>query len=1182
MVSLLVQHRTMETMLSILHCGHRFEALTQEIVLSRIANCELDSDEDALKFPWHMSHLQPPAVERAVCSARAWREITARGLWMLNGAISHKALGSMFVSLGGLPHVLSIANSYPNVVSHRYGCGLVLQQLCKSQLLHEVIAAGGDQLPQTMTTLQRLMENSSTDIKQGVASAYYCGLSFVPFLRQFDADNCIAGLAKELKLALGMQGNSAVLLPADQRPVEIDMFVNKNSHLINMYLRAMFVYLGSHLLQLGIVLLRRNRSIIGGGGADRLASLAGDSQFLPRDDNSLENIIAALNQPDELLEAQNIPSGEQLNTNGTGECLATSLISPEQWKPFRTLVDDHRMHELLLLIVHTFETHRKRDVRMSALNVLYVLSVAPCARIPIAECFIESPDSVDAFRSPAGTSPQKHRGMKVLLQVTEESDLTSKEGVLANVKALNVMALLMLPPLSVVSGHTLATFDRVTGAGGAVVAPAAAASSVADAAASYATICSLFRACDGVKTLLALKLPSADAGTDLSSMMPLHFHMFAAQAFIFSSLRYFGDTQQLFSVLGVRKLAVDLQHHFRQFRQQTATDAALEPLTVRTFMNNCLSLATGLTGQGKSSGEATNRRPNGDAEGVAAGFDAESQERQFVIEHAHLDYNKDSLLELIARHLQSEGLVQAADILRREADLPQAPAASLPRTTVAPPIATPTTVIPPSTPANRASEFPRGSSPLLVAPASRSSVAPTSQAPVPSAPTTTSASLDGIIRSYLRQTQEACPRPIATLPKIDLLRSEPVVGFDYSMGMEGPKMGYRGVTPQPTSLSNRLLNRKLGLDAWNKSIPLHARQIHRNRLPMYDLRNTSNDDFDIAVVDFCDFGESLVAGGTDGTIVIFSHLERGVIKETHYSSDDNEIMFMDISPDCSMFLVVNRDGDGKLLRRESLSSPSLINFATACAAVFSPTCAKIAATLETDDIQVLDTCTGGQLDLLTGMEGAAGNHLNVGVFDPTGTLVLNHGTLFDLRQPKRPVFRFDCMSEHFSGIFHPNGLQTVVDGNLWDLRTMSTVQSCAALLNSLPQYGRIGSHFYAPVINTEASRPLGIVNVVDSSTLSTVTTFQLDAHLETFALDVFSEASFATVNECADADKMLRVYQIGRHGEIQVAARQLTVPQSMEEDDDGDDILDDEEDEFDEDEEDDLFDINLDESDEEA
>ena len=650
-------------------------------------------------------------------------------------------------------------------------------------------------------------------------------------------------------------------------------------------------------------------------------------------------------------------------------------------------------------------------------------------------------------------------------------------------------------------------------------------------------------------------------------------------------------------------------------------------------------------------------------------YDADGQVRQHVIEHAFLDYKKDSLLELIARHLQAEGLVQAADVLRREAELPpeqtqQQSNNNGPLAITANPNATGAVL---STPASAAAggEFPRGSSPLLsaqnhsaavaaagVSPAARLSVAGSAhsghqqqqttqqqQQQQQQAPTN-STTLDGIVRSFLRSAQEACPRPIATLPKIDLLRTQPIVGFDYaggggvagsagaivssgtaviggphsasgygfggvagassgssyyhqyyppasgapstSLGLSAGSYGHgtvRTVAPPPTSLSNRMLCRRLGLRAWDGCLPRHYRQIHRTHFPMYELRNTANDDFDIAVVDFCDYGESVIAAGTDGTIVIFSHTERGSVRETHFLADESETMFMDVSPDCSLITVVNRDGVGKVLRRAALSTPSPYTFTGATAAMFSPLGDRLAATLENDDVNIIDVATGGTTDVLGGMEGAVNNHLNVGVFDITGTLLLNHGTLFDLRQASRPVFRFDCVSEHYSGIYHPNNLSVIVDGNVWDLRTMSTILSCSALHSSLPQYGRAGTHLYAPLINTEASRPLGIVNVVESATMQLVTTIQLDPHLETFALDTYTEGSFATVCECADADKLLKVYQIGRYGDTSLGGggaggRQLRVPQSMEEQED-DDLLGDDDDDLDddddEDEEDDMM-----------
>ena len=79
--------------------------------------------------------------------------------------------------------------------------------------------------------------------------------------------------------------------------------------------------------------------------------------------------------------------------------------------------------------------------------------------------------------------------------------------------------------------------------------------------------------------------------------------------------------------------------------------------------------------------------------------------------------------------------------------------------------------------------------------------------------------------------------------------------------------------------------------------------------------------------------------------------------------------------------------------------------------------------------QVYDTSTG-QL-LLTLGEPASANHYakNVATFNPTDELVLNDGVLWDVRT-KRMIHKFDKFNNFVSGVFHPSGLEIIINSEI--------------------------------------------------------------------------------------------------------------------------------------------------------
>merc|ERR1712202_110134 len=74
-------------------------------------------------------------------------------------------------------------------------------------------------------------------------------------------------------------------------------------------------------------------------------------------------------------------------------------------------------------------------------------------------------------------------------------------------------------------------------------------------------------------------------------------------------------------------------------------------------------------------------------------------------------------------------------------------------------------------------------------------------------------------------------------------------------------------------------------------------------------------------------------------------------------------------------------------------------------------------------------------------------------FDPTDSLILSDGVLWDFRAP-RQLHCFDKLDQTLSDAFHPSGLEIISNTEVWDirtfrlLRTVSEFDRCRVVLNS--------------------------------------------------------------------------------------------------------------------------------------
>ena len=79
--------------------------------------------------------------------------------------------------------------------------------------------------------------------------------------------------------------------------------------------------------------------------------------------------------------------------------------------------------------------------------------------------------------------------------------------------------------------------------------------------------------------------------------------------------------------------------------------------------------------------------------------------------------------------------------------------------------------------------------------------------------------------------------------------------------------------------------------------------------------------------------------------------------------------------------------------------------------------------------QIYDTSTGRRILTLSDPNNCNNYSKNLASFNPTDDLVLNDGVLWDVKG-KRVIHKFDKFNNFVSGVFHPSGLEIIINSEI--------------------------------------------------------------------------------------------------------------------------------------------------------
>uniref|UniRef100_A0A8C7R903 DDB1- and CUL4-associated factor 1 n=1 Tax=Oncorhynchus mykiss TaxID=8022 RepID=A0A8C7R903_ONCMY len=571
-------------------------------------------------------------------------------------------------------------------------------------------------------------------------------------------------------------------------------------------------------------------------------------------------------------------------------------------------------------------------------------------------------------------------------------------------------------------------------------------------------------------------------------------------------------------------------------------------------------------------------------------------QRANVVAQSRISFPEKELLLLIRNHLVAKGLHDTATTLTKEADLPMAilphPSSSaLLPVVVPPPPASPAPALP-RTPrlangvaARLASHGSHPSMPLSVhngspligrivftrerpspcpVPASckkprvlrqKSDYGAFSQSPamkkqldrhLPSPP-----ALDSIITEYLREQHARCKNPVTTCPPFSLFTPH-----------QCPEPKQR--RQAPTNFTSRNTRRVVYPKYGGVDGGCFDRHLIFSRFrPMSVFREADEDESGFMCCAFSARERFLMLGTCTGQLKLYNVFTGQ--EEASYSCHSSAITHLEPSRDGSL-LLTSASWSYPLSALWGMKSVFIMkhSFLDDHYVEFSKLSQDRVIGTKEHIAHIYDIQTGQKTLTLNYPDLANNYKRNCATFNPTDDLVLNDGVLWDVRSA-RAIHKFDKFNMNISGVFHPNGLEVIVNTEIWDLRTFHLLHTVPALDQCRIVFNNNGTVIYGAMLQADddddimemqTKTPFGssfrTFNATDYKPIATI-----DVKRNIFDLCTDTKDCYLAVIENQDSvntDTVCRLYEVGR---------QRLAEEEEDEDDQEDDDQDDDDDDDD-------------------
>nr|XP_039264269.1 DDB1- and CUL4-associated factor 1-like [Styela clava] len=316
----------------------------------------------------------------------------------------------------------------------------------------------------------------------------------------------------------------------------------------------------------------------------------------------------------------------------------------------------------------------------------------------------------------------------------------------------------------------------------------------------------------------------------------------------------------------------------------------------------------------------------------------------------------------------------------------------------------------------------------------------------PSPPT-----LNSIIEENFKHQHARCRNPVATVPEFSLFSQhrcpDPRYRVEASTNVMKRLVSREGICPRWGGIGGEVCDRQL---------------VYSRYKPGYVFKGSEDRKVPFCSVAFMPGDEQIVLGDYQGDVVIHNL----------YSAEDQVIQGVAGMPISA--LQPSRNGDSILVTAESIwaNNCSLHSLGTQLEhkftfedidhAEFSKLHQdKIIGTKE-HKATVYDLNTGSALDTFEREDMCCYYKENRATFSPDDKLILSDGLLWDVRKPHTlPIHKFDQFNTTISGVFHPNGLQVVINSEVWDLRNYHLLHTIPALDQCNLTFNSGGTIIYA-------------------------------------------------------------------------------------------------------------------------
>ncbi|XP_049442114.1 DDB1- and CUL4-associated factor 1-like isoform X1 [Epinephelus fuscoguttatus] len=391
---------------------------------------------------------------------------------------------------------------------------------------------------------------------------------------------------------------------------------------------------------------------------------------------------------------------------------------------------------------------------------------------------------------------------------------------------------------------------------------------------------------------------------------------------------------------------------------------------------------------------------------------------------------------------------------------------------------------------------------------------------LPSPPT-----LDSIITEYLREQHARCPNPVTTCPPFSLFNPhrcpEPKQRRQASPNFTA-RLGSRVLYPKYGGVDRGCLDRHL---------------IFSRFRPMSVFHEGDGDESGFTCCAFSARERFLMLGTCSGHLKFYNVFSGE--EEANYTCHTSAITHLEPSRDGKLLLTSASwsvplsalwSMDGVFSMKNSFVDDHYVEFSKHSQDRVIGTKDQVAHIY---DIQT------GQKTLTLNEPALANNYKrNCATFNPTDDLVLNDGVLWDVRE-SRAIHKFDKFNMNISGVFHPNGLEVIVNTEIWDLRTFHLLHTVPALdqcrlvfnSNATIMYGAmLQADDEDDAMDQQMKSPFGssfrTFDATDYKPIATV-----DVKRNIFDLCTDSKDCYLAVIENQDTvslDTVCRLYEVGR------------------------------------------------------